>query len=289
MTSESNVADDDDRSICDVNELSGVRDDYPDPLAVLAAFGLPGRPIDLTPAPGGWSNSVYRLRTDHGDYAVKALRNPWGEPRWQQWLEESWRLEIAAGAAEVAMPRPIAEPVRGGCVAFVDRADGSGGLPVRIHHWVDGTPLASGPVDLEVAAWAGRTLARVHGLGLKPLDPELFRVAGSASAQAWPDLVERARSAGTGWAALLAAANPWVERMTDLFVAVRDESTVMSHGDVGQRNVLVTAAGPLLCDWDVAMPVVPAHDLAHVAVSLAAWRDKAVARTVVRAYADWLS
>ena len=28
-------------------------------------------------------------------YAVKELRNAWGEPRWLEWLDEGWRLENA--------------------------------------------------------------------------------------------------------------------------------------------------------------------------------------------------
>jgi hypothetical protein len=41
----------------------------------------------------------------------------------------------------------------------------------------------------------------------------------------------------------------------------------------------------VLCDWDVAMPRVPAWDLTEVAVSIAAWRDRDVAAMVRSAYA----
>jgi aminoglycoside phosphotransferase (APT) family kinase protein len=59
---------------------------------------------------------------------------------------------------------------------------------------------------------------------------------------------------------------------------------VMSHGDLDQKNLLLAAAGPVLCDWDVAMPVVPRREVADVAMSLACWHDNDVAREVVRAY-----
>ena len=63
-------------------------DDAPDPHAVVRAFELPGRLVDCTDVGGGWSNRVLRLATSRGDYAVKALRNAWGEPRWRERLAE---------------------------------------------------------------------------------------------------------------------------------------------------------------------------------------------------------
>jgi Ser/Thr protein kinase RdoA (MazF antagonist) len=263
---------------------AAVPDDVPDPRAVLDAFGIPGSAVAIAEVPGAWSNRVFRLSTTDGDYAVKALRNPWGEPRWAQWLAEGWRLELAAASAGVAMPPPVAEPAHGGCVAYV--GDGSGDVPVRIHRWVDGVRPGPGAVDPAVASWAGRTLATVHALALQPLDPSLFPTARNATAAAWPGLVERARVADVGWAGPLASARPWVERVSDLVVAADGEATVMCHGDLTAKNILLTTDGPVLCDWDVALPLVPARDLASVAVTLAAWRDRAVARQVVTAYAE---
>lgn len=40
----------------------------------------------------------------------------------------------------------------------------------------------------------------------------------------------------------------------------------------------------MLCDWDVAMPLVPRRELADVALSLGAWERLEVSRRVVRAY-----
>lgn len=61
---------------------------------------------------------------------------------------------------------------------------------------------------------------------------------------------------------------------------------VMSHGDVDQKNLLLARDGPVPCDWDVAYPVRPRSELADCALSMGAWEDLAVARTVLRAYAD---
>ena len=42
----------------------------------------------------------------------------------------------------------------------------------------------------------------------------------------------------------------------------------------------------MLCDWDVVLPTVPSHDLAHAALTLAGWQDPRVARAVLAAYHD---
>ena len=250
----------------------------------MAAFGLPGTPTSYAEVDGAWSNRVLRLRTSDGDYAVKELRNPWGEPRWAQWLGESWRLERAAAAAGVAMPEPV--PARDGtCWTPVERADGAGTVPVRVHRWVEGTRPSVTDVDLDLAAWAGRTLATLHGLGLEPLDASLFPVASTGSVRAWPDLLAAARSAGAPWAQALAATADAVDRAGNLLVSPVAQPTVLSHGDFAVKNLLVTPMGPVLCDWDVAMPRVVAWDLTDVAVSLAGWRSREVARSVRSAYA----
>jgi aminoglycoside phosphotransferase (APT) family kinase protein len=58
----------------------------------------------------------------------------------------------------------------------------------------------------------------------------------------------------------------------------------MTHGDIDQKNLLLTASGPALCDWDLAAPLIPRRELADVAMSLAAWTETAIAREVVRSY-----
>ena len=102
----------------------------PDPRGVLAAFGVTGGVTAYVEVAGGWSNRVWRLATTQGAFAVKELRNAWGEPRWLEWLDEGWRVERAAIVAGIAAPEPV-PAADGGCLAHVDRADGSAAVPVR--------------------------------------------------------------------------------------------------------------------------------------------------------------
>jgi Ser/Thr protein kinase RdoA (MazF antagonist) len=233
---------------------------------------------------GGWSNRVWRLATTQGTYAVKELRNAWGEPRWLEWLAEGWRVEQAAIAAGIAAPPPVPAP-DGGCVVEVPRSDGSGSAPVRVHRWVEAALVPREPVDPALAGWVGGALARVHALALKPAVPELYAGrTGLTTADVWPDLVARSRAAGAPWAEALDDAEPLARRASALLV---DDGapTVLAHGDVDQKNLLVGLAGPLLIDWDVVLPAVPAHDLAHAAATMAGWSVRSVAAAVVEGYA----
>lgn len=257
----------------------------PDPHAVLAAFGLPGEVTAYAEVSGGWSNRVRRLSTTHGDLAVKELRNAWGEPRWQDWLAEGWRVEQAAIAAGIPAPSPVRVP-GGGCLVEVPRSDGSGTAPVRVHRWVEAEVVPREPVDPSLARWLGRSLAVLHGLALQPERPDLYAGrTGLTTAAVWPDLVARSRAASAPWTDALAAAEPLAHRASALLV-VDGRPQVLVHGDVDQKNLLVGPDGPLLIDWDVVLPAVPAHDLAHAAVTMAAWRDARVAAAVVAAYAE---
>jgi hypothetical protein len=48
--------------------------------------------------------------------------------------------------------------------------------------------------------------------------------------------------------------------------------------------LLLTPSTPLLCDWDVAAPLLPRRELADVAMSLADWERPDIARAVIAAY-----
>jgi Ser/Thr protein kinase RdoA (MazF antagonist) len=253
----------------------------PDPLDVVATFALPGEVLAYEPVAGGWSNDLLRLRTTAGEWAVKVVRNPWGEPRWLEWLAEGWRLERAALGAGVRAPEPVL--VDGWPVALVPVA-AEESVPVRVHVWADGAVVPREPVDPVLARWVGVTLAHVHDLALEPLQPGLFADrAGLTTAELWPDLL--LRSAGTSWAAELAAAEPFAQRASGLLRPWDPADAVLVHGDLHQRNLLLASDGPLLLDWDVVVPLPPTHDLAHAALTMAAWRDPMVAREVLAGYA----
>lgn len=262
-------------------------DTAPDPSAVLAAFRVPGRAVDMVAVPNAWSNRVYRLTTDrHQRFAVKELRNPWDDPDWRDWLDAAWDYEQRAFDAGVRMPEPIPNPTDGGCLAWVERKGEETPAPVRMHVWVDGSTLEHEPVPLAVARWAGQTLAVLHQLGVKPANRALFPTPNTDVADRWSELVQSAYAARLPWARRLDEVEPTVQTIADLVRSAghQPEREVMSHGDIDQKNLLISPDGPVLCDWDVAAPLVPQRELADAAMSLANWERLDIAHEVVHGY-----
>ena len=223
--------------------------DSPDPAAVLAAFGLEGPVTDWAAVGGAWSNRVFRLTAAGRRFAVKEMRNPWADPRWQDWLSASWSFEQHAIAAGVAAPQPVPRPVDGGCLAWVRRSDPA--LPpaaVRLHHWVPGRPMGQEVVSPATARWAGRVLALLHGLAVRPQDRNLYPYPNTDIADSWPDLVVHAERHEAPWAQLLSAATPAVSQIAELArsAGFLPEQEVISHGDIDQKNLIAGLPGPVL-------------------------------------------
>lgn len=258
---------------------------WPDLGAVALAFGLRAENLDLEPVSRAWSNRVFKLSAGGEQFALKELRNAWDNPRWQDWTDVSFEFERQAIAAGVAAPQPVLT-LEGSYLAWVARSGFEGLAPVRLHRWVDGSPCPSGPVAFSVADWAGEVLATLHGLGVQPADRSLFPTPNTDSADRWEDLVAEATRRRHPVAAGLADLANHV-RLSAEFAReglARPGIEVMSHGDIDQKNVVLTSVGPVLCDWDLAAPWVPARELVDVALSLGSNRDFEVARRVVRAY-----
>ena len=129
----------------------------------------------------------------------------------------------------------------------------------------------------------GQGLARWVAL---PGPGSMFPLPDTTTADGWPDLITAARQAGAPWADQLQAVLPAVAEIAELARAAghRPGDEVMSHGDIDQKNLVLAADGPVLCDWDVAMPIVPSRELADVAMSMAGWERQDIGREVLRAY-----
>lgn len=250
---------------------------------VAAAFALPRPGGVLEPVAGAWTNRVFRLVAGGEAYAVKELRNPWELPEWYDRIDEAWRVELLAIEAGVPAPVPVANPQTGGWRADV-AGPGGDPVPVRLHRWVDGEVVPREPTSEAVARWCGEVLAAIHGLALQPERPEVFPARGAADLHRWPALVEAVDATGVAWAELAHRATPAVEAINHVLRDREPEATRMGHRDIDQKNLLLTAAGPVLCDWDVAGPEEPRVELADVAVSMARWERPEVARAVLDGY-----
>ena len=206
-------------------------------------------------------------------------------------LEGPVRLELAAFAAGVPMPRPCLAVETGAGVAEVA---GLGPQPlfVGVHEWVEGT-TPTAPAPMRLAADLGAALARIHGLGLgcdesAQVDP-WYRAAHGAGH--WQALVEQVERVGYGWAGRLRAALPLVAEVEAL-VAARTAETVpllVTHSDLVPGNVVMSVQGRVwIVDWDDAGPWNAAEEVAAAVVSwssgVAGEPNERAARALVEGY-----
>ncbi|GGM79284.1 phosphotransferase family protein [Dactylosporangium sucinum] len=247
----------------------------PEPVQVTEAFGL-GRPRGpLSPLAFGTSQT-WTLDTGAGRVVVKHVP----ADDWRDAFARAMAFERRAFAAGLPLPRPV-EPVLPG-LGFAAELAGSG--LIRVYEWLDGRALTA---DDDVAEWLGGTLARLHTIEpAHRAGPEWYHLDDEPRWRAWLDQGERL---GRPWAAALhehlpdvLAAAAWVERG---FAQAGD--FVLTHRDVEPWNVRMTAAGPVLLDWDGAGPDSAGLELAHAALVFAQHAGGAAAfRRTLRAYGE---
>jgi Ser/Thr protein kinase RdoA (MazF antagonist) len=261
------------------------------PSSIAAAFGL-GTPTGPLVAVAGGPSAVHRsarLVTSRGRFAVKVLGRE--HAHGVEALEVPVRLELAALAAGVPLPRPCLAVATGAGVAEVAGPDRRPAL-VRVHQWVEGTAPAA-PAPARLATELGAALAAIHGLGLGPGEgapvDSWYRAAHGAAH--WRELAGRAERAGRGWAGRLRAALPLLAEV-EAVAAGRAAETVpllVTHCDLVPGNVLVSAGErPWIVDWDDAGPWNPAEEVAAAVVSWSSGArgvpDEGVALALVEGY-----
>jgi Ser/Thr protein kinase RdoA (MazF antagonist) len=262
------------------------------PSSIAAAFGL-GAPtgplVAITSGPSAVHRS-WRLSTSRGRFAVKALSQD-QHAHGVEALAGPVRLELAALAAGVPLPRPCLAVGTGAGVAEVA---GWGPRPVlvRVHEWVEGT-TATAPPPTGLAVELGAALAAIHRIGFPcgedtQVDP-WYRAAHRAAH--WRGLAERAERAGRGWAGRLRAAVPLLVEVEALAAARAAETVplLVTHADLVPGNVLVSVQGrPWIVDWDDAGPWNAAEEVAAAVVSWSSGArgepDEPVALALVEGY-----
>ncbi|MGM1058826.1 phosphotransferase family protein [Saccharothrix sp. Mg75] len=233
--------------------------------AVARAFDL-GEVLDHVPVTGGASHLVWRLRTSRGTWAAKRLNRSR-----ESWWTDAYRVSAAvqrdALDRGLPMPRPVrplveAEPL----LADVD------GHSWLVHEWHD--PVPPSPV----LPWVGATLAALHALpaggtpGWRPHPVDEWLTWLDESPGPLTDAVRGHLPDIAEAVALIGSHDP------------ADLTPVRTHGDVKPDNVLHTAAGPLLVDWDGAGEDHAEWELTRSALAFAGLTDRAAFTTVVEAY-----
>ncbi|WP_203568822.1 phosphotransferase family protein [Aestuariimicrobium ganziense] len=251
--------------------------------AVAAACGLPGTVVEVAQVSRAWSNRLYRVTTGEGEFAVKHLLNPWADPLWREWLDEASRFEQAAIAAGVSAP----DLVLNGDSEVLTTVEGD---TFRVHRWVDDArPCPDAPTEAALARQVGADLARMHRLDWQPGRTDVFPTLDPATARSWSGLVADLAAVDPEWAERAAAVQPQVDQVLAWHAEhqARPESTVMSHGDVDPKNLVVDGDQKVwVLDWDVAAPWRPWDELARTALSMSGHDRPDIAREVIEAYTE---
>ena len=225
--------------------------------------------MNITRVHGGLLNRMWRFDTDDGSFAVKEL-NP--DRDWTYRHDDIFRFERAAFEAGVPMPEPVAA-----------------NETVLVHRWVDGerVPIDC-PVPVAFAHDIGALLARIHSLDVEwthvsvedpmPTEDEWRHLATRARHQPWGDELDRL-------VPTLGAIGAFVDGVG------QPAPVVLTHRDVGQKNLLACDGRPLLLDWETTGKMSLASELGSTALTLATGRDldtlaPAVFRALLEGYVD---
>ena len=218
-------------------------------------------PRDIEVIAGGQSNEVYRLTADGAAWALRLDSKRPDVPGIDRRREI--RIQTAAAAAALAPPVKAADPEQG----------------YLLSGWLEGKQIGPGALDRGRLMQLVRLLARVHALDPQPrtalLDYRahcLNYLIGNGRPHALPPELERS------------------------IAAVEVSSPVgLCHHDPGPGNVVFTAGGPRLIDWEYAVrgrvmldfaALVTDWQLSETVVADLARVDRAALRDAVLLYGE---
>jgi hypothetical protein len=224
---------------------------------IAARFALGRLVAAPEPVTGGLSNDLWRVRTESGEYGVKRMVTNATRPDFTANVESAFLIEQRAWIAGVPMPEPVPDPATGRALARIE------GAPVRVHRWVEGTPVESAAAR---GAPGGGTPGRGAAAGGLPV--------GSAAADG-AALLAVIHAAGRSWRG--APPEPvwdgrrWGPEVGELgrrvAQAPRQVLVVDSHRDLDPKNTLRRSDGVLVAlDWDAAGPVSAVREAVAVAL-----------------------
>lgn len=225
---------------------------------IAEAYAL-GHPERGTFVARGAMGAVYRITCGTGRDA-----RHWTVKRsfWNHYDDHAIAQEVAlttrCGEAGIRAPRSV------------QLADGRGyvltlayplGPPaqVRVLEWFEGeTGNPDDPQTIEpLAAW----MATIHKLAIAPGDQDVDPWYAQVSHD-WHELVDRLATPEPELAAMIRTRLHELDELTSLVNTTPQPKTVVTHRDIGAENLIWTAEGPALIDWENAGPLAPVQELA---------------------------
>ena len=212
-------------------------------------------------APATETGRPWALDTDHGRWAVKQLQSWYGVENLADNAETEVRLQKAALAAGVLVPRPV-RSMSGAIVESIDVKSW------RVSEWVRSGPPLSAPVSDALAHQAGALLARLHALALQPDRPMEPWYTPINTPEEWAALADSASANRVDWAASL---QDLLEDVADLWrmaTTAAPPAPILCHCGFGPANTRVARDGRLVVlGWEHAGGFPPNWEVANAIVA----------------------
>ncbi|MCX5922133.1 MAG: phosphotransferase [Candidatus Dependentiae bacterium] len=217
---------------------------------------------DPTPVAGGLLHEMWYVTTDRGHYAVKVL-----SPKIMQKMGVLDRYEatetIARMFFEKGIPAVVSITNDNKSVIELDNAF------FIIYPWMPGTILSQNLTNREYAKKIATIVAQMHQLNLQL--PKLTQATWDIHANSYyENLIAKAIKSNLPFASALhdltADIFTWNEKYSHAITQL-NKHTLISHGDLDQKNVLWTDDGnPMIIDWEAARLLNPTQDIICIAL-----------------------
>lgn len=213
----------------------------------------------LKSAEGNWA---WKVETDSGDWVLK-VRSNWGDDHAGA-IEQAGELEVAAWNAGISVPEPF----------LSDAATVGVWQPIDEHHHASAQRYLVGehpatPLAPAIAAWVGATIADLGRLAI-PVGRAVDYAFIAHPESEWDEWLAQAVDLGVLEPAAARALKAAATRINPIIEAALASplEKIIVHNDISVLNILITADGPVLLDFDGVAPGLPWWDLISTAFGI---------------------
>jgi thiamine kinase-like enzyme len=233
---------------------------------------------------GGLLHMMWRINTDEASYAVKQL-SPDIDLN-NEAIVKNYNLteDVAARFAHLGIPAISALKQEGKYLVLIDNTG------YLVYPWVDAQALHCDTVSEIHAITIAKTLAKMHNIKMDV--PEFTApVFDTQTNETLLELIQKANRCHCPFAAQLEALQDHLIAINTAFqntLPQLKQHTIVSHGDLDQKNVLWDAKGnPILIDWECARKLNPTHEIVNAGLDwsgIASHFDKTLFIKMMQAY-----
>jgi thiamine kinase-like enzyme len=212
---------------------------------------------------GGLLHIMWRLNTDKASFAIKQLSKDIALTN--ERVIKSYELSEHIASRFVALGIPA--------VSAIEKSDNYlliiNGTGFLVYPWVDAKALDKDAISIPQALEVARILSKMHSINLKfeEIEEAEFDVHDNDKIKALIDLANKMN---------LIFASDLMENLAALLeininyhnaILVLKDYTVISHGDLDQKNVLWNnSKNPILIDWESARKLNPTYEIVNAAL-----------------------